>query len=105
MSQPRVMPDSVLLPTGKVLVMNGSSTGKADAGANPVYAVELYDPDGDTWTSMASMAVPRLYHSTALLLPDGRVMTAGSDSAWNPDPFHSSELRVEILQSALPVSR
>ena len=26
---------------------------------------------------MASMSVPRLYHSTALLLPDGRVVVAG----------------------------
>jgi hypothetical protein len=43
------------------------------------------------------MTVPRLYHSTALLLPDARVMTAGSDSMWNPDPFHESQLRLEIF--------
>ncbi len=97
MARPRVMPDAVLLPTGKVLVMNGSSTGIADNGANPVYDTELYDPDTNTWTQMCRMAVPRLYHATALLLADGRIMTAGTDSMWNPDPFHESQLRVEFF--------
>ena len=97
MMRPRVMPDSVLLPDGKVLVMNGSSTGFADNGANPVFETEIYDPETDSWTQMASMSVPRLYHSTALLLPDGRVMTAGSDSMWNPGPFHVNQLRVELF--------
>ncbi len=97
MHNPRVMPDAVLLPDGKVFVTNGSSTGFADNGANPVYEAEIYDPEGDTWTRMASMSVPRLYHASALLLPDGRVMTAGSDSMWNPDPFHESQLRIEFF--------
>ena len=30
-----------------------------------------------TWTTLASMLIPRMYHSTALLLPDGRVVSAG----------------------------
>jgi hypothetical protein len=93
----RVMPDAVLLPDGKVLVMNGSSRGHADNGANPVWEAEMYDPQANTWTDMAPMSVPRLYHATALLLPDGRVMTAGTDSVWNPDPFHTAETRVEIF--------
>ncbi len=93
----RVMPDAVLLPDGTVLVMNGSSRGFADNGANPVWEAELYDPVTDTWSDMAPMTVPRLYHATALLLPDGRVMTAGTDSVWNPDPFHHPETRVEIF--------
>ena len=91
------MPDAVLLPDGKVLVMNGSSTGFADNGANPVFETEMYDPVANAWTQMASMTVPRLYHSTALLLPDGRVLTAGSDSMWNPGPFHVNQLRVELF--------
>jgi len=44
----------------------------------PVYQAELYNPDNNTWTPMASMSIPRMYHSTSLLLPDGRVITAGS---------------------------
>ncbi len=96
MSHPRVMPDSVLLPDGTVLVMNGSSTGVADNGINPVFAVERYDPSTDTWTALCPMRVPRLYHATALLLPNGRVLTSGKDVEFNPHPFHYPEYRVEI---------
>ncbi len=38
---------------------------------------EIYDPRADTWTPVAPMAFPRQYHSIAVLLPDGRVLTAG----------------------------
>ncbi|MEM1143752.1 MAG: galactose oxidase-like domain-containing protein [Pseudomonadota bacterium] len=38
---------------------------------------EIWDPDTGTWTTMAAAARPRLYHSSALLLPDGRVVSAG----------------------------
>lgn len=96
MSHPRVMPDAVLLPDGKVFACNGSSTGYADNGANPVYDAEIYDPEANLWTTVCTMQAPRLYHAIALLLPDGRVLTAGTDSQWNPDPFHVSELRLEL---------
>jgi hypothetical protein len=95
--QPRVMPDAVLLPDGTVLVVNGSSTGVADNGVNPVLGADLYDPATDTWTPLAAMRVPRLYHSTALLLPDGRVLTAGKDEEFNPPPFNYPEHRVEVF--------
>jgi hypothetical protein len=97
MLQPRVMPDAVLLPDGTVLVMNGSSTGVADNGLNPVFATDLYDPTTNTWTALHPFRVPRLYHSTALLLPDGRVLSAGKDKDNNPDPFKYSEYRVEVF--------
>lgn len=93
----RVMPDSVLLPNGTVLVVNGSSTGVADNGLHPVFSADLYDPVTNTWTPLHHLRVPRLYHSTALLLPDGRVMTAGKDRDNNPLPFKWSEYRVEIF--------
>jgi hypothetical protein len=35
-----------------------------------------YDPRSDTWTAVAPMAFPRQYHSIAVVLPDGRVLTA-----------------------------
>ncbi len=97
MVHPRVMPDAVLLPDATVLVMNGSSAGFADNGANPVWEAERYNPATNTWTTMAPMNVPRLYHATALLLPDATVLTAGTDSVWNPDPFHHAEVRVEVF--------
>ncbi len=98
MHRPRVMPDSVLLPNATVLVLNGSSTGYADAGANPVYLAEIYDPASGAWTSVNSMSVPRLYHASAVLMPDGSVITAGTDADWNPGPFHRHEFSLEVYE-------
>jgi hypothetical protein len=92
------MPDAVLLPDRTVLVMSGSSRGFADNGANPVWDSELYDPETDTWTPMDHTTVPRLYHATALLLPDATVMTSGTDATWNPEVIPVSELRLEIFR-------
>ncbi len=97
MLHPRVMPDAVLLPDGTVLVMNGSSAGKADDAINPIFQAELYNPATNTWSPLCSMRTPRLYHSTALLLPDGRVLTAGNDEEFNQHPFHYHEYRVEVF--------
>jgi hypothetical protein len=37
----------------------------------------MWSPTSETWTTMAAMHAPRLYHGTALLLPDGRVVVGG----------------------------
>ena len=43
-----------------------------------MFATEIWDPDTDTWTETAvARQRPRLYHSSSLLLPDGRVLLAG----------------------------
>ena len=63
---------------------------------------EIYDPATDTWSLIAAATVPRLYHSTALLLPDGRVVAAGgnpeggSQVAWEP-PDPEEEMRLEVF--------
>jgi hypothetical protein len=62
---------------------------------------EIYDPATDTWTPVAVSTVPRLYHSTALLLPDGRVVSAGGNPEggthvqWDQDP--EEEMRLEVF--------
>ena len=43
----------------------------------PVYQTEIFNPANGAWSALASMSICRVYHSTALLLPDGRVLTAG----------------------------
>jgi Galactose oxidase-like, Early set domain len=84
--------NAVLLPDATVLVVGGSET-KLDADA--VLAAELYNPANGQWSVLANSAVPRLYHSVALLLPDGRVWTAGSN--FNCDiGVKNRELRLEI---------
>jgi len=77
MSNPRRDANAVVLPDGKVLVVGGGrGPGKYQS---PVLVPELFDPSSETWTVMASQKAPRMYHSTAVLLPDGRVLSAGQD--------------------------
>ena len=63
-----------------MLATGGQSTngggGLVDL-ANAVYAAERWDPATGAWTELAPAAIARQYHSTALLLPDGRVLTGG----------------------------
>jgi hypothetical protein len=42
-----------------------------------VYPAESWNPTTGQWTTLASMERTRQYHSTALLLPNGRVLSAG----------------------------
>jgi hypothetical protein len=78
----------IILPDGKVMVVGGNSTGRFD---DPVLAPEIFDESAEQWTRLASATVPRGYHSTALLLPDGRVLSAGTT------PFGHHELRMELF--------
>jgi hypothetical protein len=74
----RAYHNTTLLPDGSVLVTGG---GSRRDGKNEQYAVkqaELWSPVTETWTTLAQAATPRLYHSSALLLPDARVLVAGS---------------------------
>ncbi|MGL4610559.1 MAG: galactose oxidase-like domain-containing protein [Trueperaceae bacterium] len=109
--------NSVVLPTGDVLIMGGNNSGKQftdgvgivdgqtvkfteakrevaegstlgqDPNANYQWPTdietesalipELYSPDKNSWRDVASMTVPRNYHSVGILLQDGRVLAAG----------------------------
>jgi hypothetical protein len=64
----------VILPDGKVVVFGGAAQGNS----NPRYVPEMFNPSTETWTSLAAARVPRVYHQVSMLLPDGRVWTAGS---------------------------
>ena len=68
-----------LLPDGKVLATGGSGGQGFDNKSLPIYTSEMWDPATGNWTTMASISVYRGYHSTALLLPDGRVLSAGGE--------------------------
>jgi len=73
----RCQGNSVLLPTGKVLALGGSSTNE-DVNTATLGA-DLYDPATGKWSSAGTCSYARLYHSTAILLPDATVVSAGSN--------------------------
>ena len=98
MQFPRIMPDGVLLPDGTVAVIGGSAKGKADQAVDPVLPIELFDPVTGTFSTMCAINAARLYHSTALLLPDATVLIAGKDGVFNADPYHYPERRGEIFR-------
>ena len=67
-----------VLADGSVLATGGNSSGASLVDLNAgVYPAELWSPATGQWRTLASMQITRQYHSTALLLPDGRVLSAG----------------------------
>jgi hypothetical protein len=66
-----------ILPDGNVLVTGGGQTSGATDVSTAVLTPEMWSPVAETWVPMANAQIPRLYHSTALLLPDGRVLVSG----------------------------
>jgi hypothetical protein len=85
--------NTTLLPDGRVLVTGGSSATGFDNPAGAVYGAEIWDPATETWTEMASESHYRGYHSSALLLPDGRVLVGGGG---HPDSTVGAQLNFEI---------
>lgn len=84
----RNWPDSTVLPDGKVLVSGGSSA--ANALTDVALTAELYDPESDTWTNAGTAAEDRLYHSTALLLPDATVLITGGGAPEPLNPYNQA---------------
>jgi len=91
MSTGRTEMNAVILPNGKVLTEGGSVNN--EVADNPGKHADLYDPVANTFGSGGTATYSRLYHSTALLLPDATVMSLGS----NPSGRGSYESAIEIL--------
>ncbi|XVE69948.1 hypothetical protein DITRI_Ditri10aG0032400 [Diplodiscus trichospermus] len=104
----RVMGDMILLPNGNVFLINGAGSGTAgwELGRDPVLSPVLYRPDnqiGKRFETQTPTTIPRMYHSTAALLRDGRVLVGGS----NPHAFYNftgvifpTELSLEAFSPA-----
>lgn len=96
MSQPRIQLNATILPSGRVLVTGGSDFNE---DLNTVsFNADLYDPVTNAFSSAGVTAVPRLYHSNAVLLPDATVITFGNNTP--PPPFTVYDPRVELYQPA-----
>ena len=77
MAYPRAYNNLTILPDGSVLAVGGGKDTSGTNLATAVFPAERWSPATESWLTMASAQVPRLYHSTSLLLPDGRVLVAG----------------------------
>jgi hypothetical protein len=90
MAHPRAFNTLQMLADGTVLGVGGepvtgqqNGQGEVSGGVLPA---EIWDPNTQQWTTAASMAATRGYHASTLLLPDGRVLVAGSGHAAPGEP-------------------
>jgi hypothetical protein len=71
----RMWANSVVLPNGKVMIVGGSAVKNVAEGMS--FRPEIWDPSTEQWSLMAQSQRMRLYHSTAILLKDGRILVSG----------------------------
>jgi hypothetical protein len=90
MTYPRTFFNLTELPDGTVLASGGETDKNGGNIAKAFYAAELWSPQSQAWSTMSSMHTPREYHSTALLLPDGRVLQSGMGADFGNVPDERS---------------
>ena len=73
----RAYDNAVVLPDGEVFLVGGQSQPHQFADDNSMMIPEIWNPVTERSVDVAPMPTPRNYHSTALLLPDGRVFVGG----------------------------
>jgi hypothetical protein len=97
MSFARAFHNTTVLPDGNVLVTGGGPTTNATDVTNAILPAELWSPTTETWTTLAPMSAPRLYHSEAILLPDGRVLISGG-GRFNDDTEPTDQFSAEFFE-------
>lgn len=86
-----------VLPDETVLISGGVDVYKWNAeSSNWILECEIFDPNVSppTFTRAASQKYPRQYHSTTILLPDGRVLSAGGI---NPQGDPVDQVTMEVF--------
>lgn len=81
-----------MLADGRVLAVGGEATSDQNIVKTGVLPTEIWDPSTETWSAAAPIAAARNYHSTAALMPDGRVMISGGghpQSGSDPGEFNT----------------
>ena len=77
MAYQRAFATSVILPDGTVLIMGGQVYANPFSDYTSQFVPELFNPATNTFTQLAPASIPRNYHSTAVLMPDGTVINGG----------------------------
>lgn len=105
MPMSRVMGDMILLPNGRqVLIVNGAGVGTAgwEYAEKPVLSPVIYqvhNPIGSRFEIQTATTIPRLYHSSAIPLRDGRVLVGGSNPHIGYD-FYGKKYPTELSLEA-----
>jgi len=88
------MPNTVILPDGRIMVIGGNLYGHPEG---PVLIAEIYNPETRKTRLIPGMRIPRGYHSSALLLPDGSVWVGGGEEPtfW---PEADTKTKIEIYR-------
>jgi len=95
MSYQRAFSNSVVLPNGNVVVIGGQSIPEPFTDSAAILVPEIWDPNTQQFSFLNPMQTPRTYHSTAILLPDGRVFVGGGGQCGTGCP--QNHLTAEIL--------
>ena len=76
----RIHSNAVVLPDGTIFLAGGNSKGSWD---EPTHQELLYNPATNSWSNLAANdpTINRGYHSTAVLLPDGRILIGGDNGS------------------------
>ncbi len=99
MAYPRRHLNATVLPTGEVLVTGGTRGTSFNETTLAVHVAEIWNPATGVWRQVAGNAIDRAYHSTSVLLPDGRVLHAGSGDALQEDGTPAPDQRNSELYS------
>ncbi len=84
MSYARSNADATIMPDGNIFINGGHSYNDLEFS---VFTPEIYNPNTETSYELDKAYFRRNYHSTSMLLPDGRILTAGGD-VWNAEIFY-----------------
>ena len=83
MSYARAFANGVVLPDGTVFITGGQVYANPFSDATAQFIPELFNPTTNTFKQLAPMAIPRTYHSTGILMPDGTVANGGGGLCGN----------------------
>ena len=110
MNKPRINVNAVILPDGKVFIVGGHNNQRNyHSPSGQTLTAEIFDPQvaindpgQDPIVETGPMSAPRMYHSTAILLPDGSVLAAGGfdphKTAKSGEPIPSDYKDLELYR-------